>query len=289
MRAATLETYSTAYDALRSRYPGLWGNIFLDVAKLEKMFKSKECQLEETETSLFLLIPRHSFYDLLFLTGDCQSLPLALETWLSSWPKDKPIRVSVIARDPEGGELAAQFEKAGFSLVKKLMRTKLKPPKEKILQAMRPFAEESRDLLGYARHGDEQEILEILLDAFDPMGDNLPELQEISERIDDKGIAVVRKGGKILSLNYFAVHSGVFHGIYDVTRKEYRGGNGYFMALAAFVHDDLEARGVRCAQSFGWRDVTKKKLVKHAEKSEQAPDGIMVYYLRWPAEDATQA
>ena len=289
MRVATLEAYSTAYDALKGRYPVLWGNIFLDAAKLDKIFKSKECLLEETENSLFLLIPRHEFYDLLFLTGDCQHFPEALEIWLAAWPKDRPIRASVIGREPDSGDLAAQFEKSGFVLIKKLMRTKLKPPKEKILAAMRPFAEEARDLLGYARHGDEEEILEILQDAFDPMGDNLPEIQEISERIDEKGIAVIRKDGRILSLNYFAVHSGVFHGIYDVTRKEHRGGNGYFMALASFVHDDLDARGIRCAQSFGWRDVTKKKLVKHAEKSDQAADGIMVYYLRWPAADEVQA
>lgn len=289
MRAATLETYSEAYDALRARHPRLAGNIFMDAPRLEALFSAKPCLLEETESALFLLVPRHSFHDLLFLTGDATALPAALESWLPAWPGARPLRVSVIGREPEAGDTAGKFGTAGFGLVKKLLRTRLKRPDEKILAAMRPFAEEVRDFLGYARHGDEEEILEILRDSFDPMGDNLPELAEISERIDDGGIAVVRKDGRILSLNYFAIQSGVLHSFYDVTRKEYRGGNGFFMALAVFVHDELTARGVNCARSLGWRDAAQKKLIRHAKKSNQAADGIVIYNMRRPASSASPA
>lgn len=283
MRAATLETYSAAYDALHERYPRLTGNIFLDATRLAALFTSKHCLLEETENALFVLVPRHSFHDLLFLTGDEEGLSPALQAWLPAWPEGAPLRVSVIGREPVAGALAAQFEAADFGLVKKLLRTRLKLPEEKILAAMRPFAEEVRELLGYARHGDEEEILEILRESFDPMGDNLPELAEISERIDDRGIAVVRKDGKILSLNYFGVQSGVLHSFYDVTRKEYRGGNGFFMALAIFVHDELKARGINCGRSLGWRDAAQKKLIRHAKKSNQNADGIVIYNMGRPA------
>lgn len=289
MGAATLETYSAAYDALRARHPRLAGNIFLDAPRLEALFSAKPCLLEETESALFLLVPRHSFHDVLFLTGDAAALPTALGAWLPAWPEAAPLRVSVIGREPEAGGVAEKFGAAGFGLVKKLLRTRIRLPDEKILAAMRPFAEEVRDFLGYARHGDEEEILEILRDSFDPMGDNLPELAEISERIDDRGIAVVRKEGKILSLNYFAIQSGVLHSFYDVTRKEYRGGNGFFMALAVFVHDELAARGVSCARSLGWRDAAQKKLIRHAKKSNQEPDGIVIYNMRRPAAGASPA
>lgn len=280
MRVATLETYSAAYDALRARHPRLAGNIFLDAPRLAALFSAKPCLLEETESALFVLAPRHSFHDLLFLTGDAEALPAALHTWLPAWPEADPLRVSVIGREPATGALAAQFERAGFGLVKKLLRTRLNLPEGKILEAMRPFADEVRDLLGYARHGDEEEILEILQSSFDPMGDNLPELAEISERIDERCIAVVRKDGRILSLNYFGIQAGVLHSFYDVTRKEYRGGNGFFIALAVFVHDDLKARGISCGRSLGWRDATQKKLLKHAKKSNQQPDGIVIYNMR---------
>lgn len=280
MRAATLETYSAAYDALRSRHPRLTGNIFLDAPRLGSLFGSKRCLLENTENALFLLVPRHSFHDLLFLTGDARALPAALHAWLPAWPEADPFRVSVIGREPDTGALAALFEAAGFGLVKKLLRTRIRLPEGKILAAMRPFAEEVRDLLGYARPGDEEEILEILRESFDPMGDNLPELEEISERIADRGIAVVRKDGKILSLNYFGIQGGVLHSFYDVTRKEYRGGNGFFMALSVFVHDELEARGVDYARSLGWRDAAQKKLLRHAQKNNQLPDGIVIYNMR---------
>lgn len=283
MHAATLETYSAAYDALRSRYARLAGNIFLDAPGLEAVFSARHCLLEETESALFLLVPRHSFHDLLFLTGDVEELPEALRAWLPAWPEGDPLRVSVIGREPETGNMAKRFGAAGFGLVKKLLRTRIRLPDEKLLAAMRPFAEEVRDQLGYARHGDEEEILEILRDSFDPMGDNLPELSEISERIDDRGIVVVRKDGKILSLNYFGIQSGVLHSFYDVTRKEYRGGNGFFMAIAVFVHDELAARGIHCARRLGWRDAAQKKLLRHAEKSNQTPDGIVLYNMRRPA------
>lgn len=283
MRAATLETYSAACDALKARYPRLEGNIFLDASRLAALFSAKPCLLEETESALFLLTPRHSFHDVLFLTGDAGELSKALEEWLPAWPEDHPLRVSVIGRDPGAGALAARFETAGFGLVKKLLRTRVRLPEGRMLAAMRPFAEEARDLLGYARHGDEEEILEILRESFDLMGDNLPELAEIRERIDEGGIVVARKEGRILALNYFAVQSGVLHSFYDVTRKEYRGGGGLFMALAVFMRDELEARGVPYTRGLGWRDAAQKRLLRHALKNDQRPDGIVIYNMRRPA------
>lgn len=282
MRTATLEAYSAAHDALKSRHPRLSGNIFLDASRLEATFKSKQCLLHESGNSLFLLLPRHSFHDLLYLTGDAGRLPGELAECLAGWPGDQPLRVSVIGREPEAGDMAAQFQNAGFSLLKKLLRTRLRLPDANILAAMRPFAEEVRDCLGYARLGDEEEILEILRESFDTMGDNLPEPAEIRERIDEGGVAVLRREGKILSLKYFAVQGGVLHSLYDVTRKEYRGGNGFFMALAVFVQDELEARGVPCTRSLGWRNAVQKKLLRHAKKSNEQPDGIVIYNMRWP-------
>ncbi|MDE6735692.1 MAG: hypothetical protein K2J64_09530 [Desulfovibrio sp.] len=289
MRPATLETWSAAYDALKARYPRLEGNIFLDASRLAALFRAKRCLLEETESALFLLTPRHSFHDVLFLTGDASWLPPALETWLPAWPAADPLRVSVIGCDPRAEELAAQFAAAGFGLVKKLLRTRVRLPEGKMLAAMRPFAEEARDLLGYARHGDEEEILEILRESFDLMGDNLPELTEISEHIDNGGIAVARKDGRILALNYFSIQSGVLHSFYDVTRKEYRGGGGLFMALTVFIHDDLEARGIPYTRGLGWRDAAQKRLLRHALKNDQQPDGIVIYNMRRPAPDPDPA
>ena len=239
--------------------------------------------MQETESALFLLTPRHFFHDVLFLTGDAPRLPEALGAWLPVWPAADTLRVSVIGRDPRAGDLAALFGAAGFGLVKKLLRTRVRLPEGKMLAAMRPFAEEARDLLGYARHGDEEEILEILRESFDPMGDNLPELTEIGERIDDGGIVVARRDGRILALNYFSIHSGVLHSLYDVTRKEYRGGAGLFMALTVFIHDELEARGISYTRGLGWRDATQKRLLRHARQNDQRPDGIVIYNMRRPA------
>lgn len=284
MREATLEAYAAAHEALRKDGRCLSGNIFLDAARVGALFCKKPCLLVEAAHSLFVLVPRHAFHDVLYLTTDATALPADVVAMLAAWTPEKPLRLSLPGREPEIGEVALAFEKTGFGLVKKLLRTKLEVPDERILAAMRPFAEEVRDLIGYARHGEEEEILEILRESFDTMGDNLPELEEIRERIDERGIAVVRKEGRIVALNYFAIQSGVFHSFYDVTRKAHRGGNGFFMALSVFVHDELKARGVSCGRSLGWRDATQKKLLRHARKSNQQPDGIVIYNMRWPGE-----
>lgn len=282
MHTATLETYSRAYDALKSRRPRLSGNIFLDASRLESAFKNRPCLLHEADNCLFLFLPRHSFHDVLYLTGDAACVPVELGDCLTQWPGEKPLRVSVIGREPEAANLAAQFEKTGFGLIKKLLRTRLRLPDANIRAAMRPFAEELRDLLGYARIGDEEEILDILRGSFDTVGDNLPEPAEVRERIEEGGIAVLRQDGKILSLKYFTVQGGVLHSLYDVTRKEYRGGNGFFMALAVFVQDELEARGINCTRSLGWRNAEQKKLLRHARKSNEQPDGIVIYNMWRP-------
>lgn len=287
MQAATFENFVAAYDTLKATARSAVSNIFLNRYDLSERIKSKCCLQYVTENSIFLLVPTHdSYYDLLFCTKDKESMAASLTKLLSEYCNALPIRCSIVGKEPLAGELSQLFEKKRFSLIKKLLRMRLAEPETKVLEAMRPYAEEYRGQMSFAHEKDAEEILSILLDNFDPAGDNLPELQSIREHIAQKNIAVLRKDGKIVSLHYFSVQNSTLHALYDVTRKEYRGGNGFFMALAVFVHDYFLAQGKRHTRLLGWRDAAKQKLLKHARKSNQTPDGVVIYNMLWTPDEA---
>ena len=287
MQAATFEDFSVAYDALKTNARGTVSNIFLNRYNLCELTESKHCLQYVTENSIFLLIPTHDiYYDLLYISKDKESMSTSLAKLLSEYRSALPMRCSIVGKEPLAGELSQLFEKKGFRLIKKLLRMRLAEPETKILEAMRPYAEEYRGQISFAHEKDAEEILSILLDNFDPAGDNLPELQSIREHIASKNIAVLKKDGKIVSLHYFSVQNSTLHALYDVTRKEYRGGNGFFMALAVFVHDYFLAQGKRHTRLLGWRDAARQKLLKHARKSNQIPDGVVIYNMLWTPDKA---
>lgn len=277
---ATLQNYAAEYERIRVLGSTVT-NLFLNTHELEKQLANKECYLQGTENSLFILIPRHdSFYELLFLSHNPATLSEDLRSLRLTTSLSLPFRASIIDREDKAERLARYFYEADFGLVKKLYRTTLKSPPDSIYAAMRVFAEELTPYLGFAKAGDEKEIYDILAESFDPIGDNLPELEEISDCIARREIAVLRKENQILSLIYYTIKSGILHSYYDVTRREHRGGNGYFMALSLFVKDQLQKSGREVKRALGWREPAKKKLIKHAEKSNQMPDGLVIYNLR---------
>lgn len=290
MRVTTFERFSAAYDALKANMRCTVSNIFLDRDNLCELIKSKHCFQYPTENSIFLLIPMHDkYYDLLYMAKDKNSVSESLAKLLSEYSGALPVRCSIIGKEPVVGELAQLFEVNGFMLTKKLLRMRIAEPDAKILEAMRPYAEEYRGKMSFAANEDAEEILSILLDNFDPVGDNVPELQDIREHIAQKSIVVLRLDNKIVSLQYWVVQHNSLHALYDVTRKEYRGANGFFMALAVFVHDHFLAEGKRHARLLGWRDATQTKLLKHAKKSNQTPDGVVIYNMLWTPGDERNA
>ena len=282
-----LNQYAACYARIKAGAPAFVSNIFQNAEELAAIFINKPCKLVANDQFLFIFIPRHdSFYELLFACASPEIMGEAVKNIRAIFPVAMPIRVSLAGREPSVGNLATIFLENGFTLAKKLLRTRLGLPSESIRQAMAIFAQEHSPYLGFAKSGDEGEIMEILKQSFDPIGDNLPEIDEIRERIAKRQIAVLRKDHAILSLRYYSLSStNILHSYYDVTRPEYRGGNGYFMALCHFVQETLGQGGIHVKRALGWREEAKKKLVKHAKKSNEQPDGIVIYNLRLdPAE-----
>lgn len=278
MQHATPEVYFSAYDTLKAHYHCKFSNIFLDSIAIKKILTEKECFIYVTNGVVFLFIPMHKlFYDCLYIAVDENLLDDGLNSLCSKPEFALDIRVSIIGKEPGSGIQAELFQRHGFSLRKKLLRTRLDEVPKNIVDAMRPFAEEYEGCTSFAVQEDAEEISELLEEHFDPVGDNLPELAAIRENIARQQVAVLRQDGRIAALHYFQRQRNTLHALYDITRKEYRS-KGLFMALAMFMHEYfMESK--KCNRAFGWRDETQNRLVKYAKKSNQNHDGVCIYNL----------
>lgn len=286
MQHATFERFSAAHDALKARTRCTITNLFLDSRTLRALLTEKRCLTHVEEGALFLLIPYHeTYYDCLYLAADGSALADGLGLLVEAYHEPLALRGSCVGREPQAGEAAELFRRQGFVLTKKLLRMQLRRAPEKMLTAMRSYADEYRECMSFANPEDAEEILALLKEEFDLVADNLPELDAIRENILRGQVAVLRRDGKIASLHYFSLVRNTLHSLYDVTRKEYRR-EGFFMALATFVDEYFTKQGKKNVRALGWRDATRQKLVKHAKKSNQPPDGIVIYnMLRTPASD----
>ena len=74
----------------------------------------------------------------------------------------------------------------------------------------------------YARADDCDEIMEILLQDFDPLCDQVPERDELLDRIANKEVLVARNGDRIASVIMFKRGAAVADWIFWVTRPEER-------------------------------------------------------------------
>lgn len=281
MTHATIDTFSVAHDSLKLRHRCKLTNIFLDSTSLQEVLSERHCLQYNTDKALFLLVPRHnSYYDCLYMAVDGLALKKGIDAVLSNYHSEMSIRGAVIGKEPQALEIAEIFHDLGFRLTKRLLRMQLGAPAQKILDAMRPFADENRDSMSFATPDDAEEILEILKDNFDLVADNLPELSVIRDNIVKKQVAILRRDNKIASLHYFHIYNSTLHSLYDVTRKEYRK-EGFFMALAIFINEYFSGQSKKSMRAFGWRDATNQKLVKHAKKSNQNSDGVIIYNMLW--------
>lgn len=282
MQHATLENFSAAHDALKARTRCTRTNLFQDSHELAAMLAEKHCLLHETEKSLFLLVPYHSaYYDCLFLAADTPALADGVRGLQEAYREPLALRGSCVGREPLAGETAELFRQQGFKLAKKLLRMRFERAPEKILSIMRSYADEYQDCMSFAHPDDAEEILDILKKEFDIVADNLPELEAIRKNILNKGVVILRKDNKIASLKYFQEHKNILHNLYDVTLQEYRR-EGFFMALSIFVYNYFNAQK-KSIRTFGWRDISSQKLIKHAHENNQQPDGIIIYNMLRPS------
>jgi len=281
MKPALYTEFSDIYDKLKLSYQCKVSNIFFDSKTLQSIIKNKNCLLHTTNRSVFLLIPYHNiYYDCIYLSIDKNSLREDINNIISNFPENFSCRASIIGKEPYAEEGSSCFKYNGFILTKKLIRMRLNRASSDIIEIMRPYEQEYRACMSFAKIDDAEEILKILKEEFDIVADNIPEIEKIRNDIKNRQIVILKKDNQIASLQYFNFYNNTLHSLYDVTRKEYRR-EGFFMALAVFVDDYFTALGKKNVRALGWRDAAKQKLVKHARKSNQHPDGVVIYNMLW--------
>lgn len=294
---ANAESVFKTIDAIRRENFRAPSNIFLSSSELCDVLEKKECFSLQNEKAIFIMIPYHNtYYDILFAAINEESLRNIIDEFKLNWHADWPIRVSVIGTEREAGKIAEVFGAAGFSLGKKLARTRQKAASGCVKEAMHDLSMSKKVDSGgmcppertanfsFAVAGDEKEILSLLLEVFDPRDDNIPELDAIRENIKKKQVVVVRTAGLIAYLHYFEIKNGAYYGWYDVTRKEYR--NQFLLfGLDEFLSRHFVENRITINRTYGWRDTANRRLMKFAMLNNQICDGVYLYNLKWHAEN----
>lgn len=290
MERANDKNFFAACDALKKRVPLRVSNLFEDPHQLGKKFETSACYFLQTGASIFLITPSHEMLsNLHFLSSSPASLANDLGALVQEAGFPHKARSSVIGREEMCSSIVPILEERGFATRKKLLRMRLGEPDEKILDAMRTLAGDYVKLASFARVEDAEEILALIKDEFDVVGDNIPELDEIRENISKNNVTVLRMDGTIAAMHYFRVDKGISHGYFDITRKDFRGGNGLFFALNIFEREYFKKMGIKINRSLGWREATKTRLVKSSKKTSSFPDGIVIYNMLRQAGAAPQA
>lgn len=270
-------------------------NIF-DFKEFEDIITNKKCISFETEYALFVLTPFHEkYYNIFYMASDIKQLENILNIFIAEYKSSMMVRVSVIGKEPQAGDVAKLFERAGFLLGKRLARMIFKQKEQNIDSIVSDISSEKISygkqkgsdqksneirIFQFAVSGDEYEIFEMLQNEFDICDDNIPEVDDIAENVKKKQVVVIRDNGKIVSFHYFELKNNKYYGLYDVTRPEYR---SQFLVLGIyyFLNNYFSKNKIVINRSYGWRDTANKRLMKFALLNNQIPDGVYIYNMKF--------
>lgn len=271
-------------DDWRRRAPGHIHNFGLD--KLDYLQQTRAPHIEYGEGALFLLVPRHDFHDIIFFVETIEHLPCALSALVHKLGTEKKYRITLNYKqsDPESeNDLVRAVFQAGFVRRQRITRIRfnLAPgaSEERSQQLLSltagiPFAAE------FAVPGDEEEILALLREEFDPCADNLPELDEIRQNIENRQVVIIRHQEEIIAANYFTIKNAVYYSVYNITRKDFRG-KSLFRKIELFIDDWFRKNNFHLTRSHGWRDITKKHFQHGDAQRGTVWENIFIDYLIW--------
>lgn len=281
MRHAIVEEYIKVIDAVRKNCTRPLTNIFLDTDQIAKIFASKECLLCSFDNAVFVLVPYHdSYYDILYFTSDYMYLKKALKSFKSCYNKNFVVRASVIGKEPVAGEVSSIFAEVEFALSKKIGRVSYTGPNKNktAVKFLESFGEDSENFATpcFADVSDAQAVLDMLLEEFDMCGENVPELDEIEENILKSQVVVVKINDTLAAVNYFTIKNNIRFCIYEYSRKKFREA-GLMFSLNIFIEKHIKKNNIKVTRSYGWRDLTKKRLIRIYAALGENFDGIYIY------------
>lgn len=264
-------------DSLKVNSP-LIHNIFANGHELKDISSRASTHFFYTPTSIFLLNQKHGQWDdILFAAQDEKSLYNGASKLVKRL--DQPAKVSIIGLDENAQRWADIFTSAGFRLGRKIARMRNMQDEKELKKKIEESGKNEESLweADFAKPGEEQAVLDLLLSAFDSRSDNLPELDDIRQNIEKKQVFVIRDQENVVACHYFTKVNNMAFGWYDVTAKKYRHQFLYFYMLKfqyKFWENEPEVK-----RSYSWRDANNKRILALAAQSSQVPDGIYIYNM----------
>lgn len=259
----------------------------IDLNKLKHFFEIKDCILSISKKSVVVLVPFFDFYEVYtYSTDESDLLNLLLNLKNEINNENLSLKLSLCTKkNIKETHYYQTLIDSGFTLKKQIARFRADLPNEntkknKQLIIDKEFIssvvpEQYRNA-EYAKESDAEQIFELLKSEFDPIGDSLPDYDELVENIRKNHVVCVKDKDRIICVHYFEVVNNMYYGLFDCTDKQYRHYFVYFSIMYFMKTEFLKHKYSRC---YGWRDVTKKRINKFGSQIGQVGDGVMIYNL----------
>ena len=240
-------------------------NFYVDDGRLEHWTRKGQAYYCATEQSLLFLRQRQGFWQLYLTTSNVQDLSGCLRSLTSC--ADDIFVTDILGEAPAMRETLLANKWQPYLALQRIV--KLNPPG----QAATPVADEF-----YARPGEEQQIMDMLAEDIDPFGEQVPDLDEIAERIAAREELVIRdKATSELKAFFSFIRQGsTVTGRFLVTRRKYRE-EGWGVDLS----DMYFALHADARRILGWVREDKKRNLKLYElqgyRKDRLRDEVFIF------------
>jgi len=209
IRIESISQIQEATRIIRNQKKGFYTNLFFDLPKFQKWIDQGIFYSIEFNRSIIFLKESNGFKNLYFTSADLNELGEALVIVKTQNPDD--VIVSDIVGEKEGiHDTVRQFQNAGFNTYTVLMRMS-----RQILCEDEIFG---IDRVRYAVREDLPKIRRLLETYFDPIAEQIPEIEKINDWADNNrilvsiyeneiiGFVIYEIGGLSSYLRYWFVH-----------------------------------------------------------------------------------
>lgn len=286
IRNCTYDEFSKAVEEISKCKKLIENYQIIDLNKLKHNFEIKECILSISQDSVVVLVPYFDFYELYTYSTDESDLIKTLFNLKEEINENISLKLSFCTKknikETNYYQTLVDF---GFTLKKQIARFRADLPTEnnkkntKLLvdkEFIESVVPEQFRKADYARESDAHAILDLLKTEFDPVGDSLPDYDELVENIRKNHVVCIKDKDKVVCVHYYEVVNNIYYGLFDCTDKQYRHNFVYFSIVYFIKTESLKHKYARC---YGWRDITKKRINKFGEQIGQVGDGVMIYNL----------
>ncbi|MBQ9478425.1 MAG: hypothetical protein IJU71_02630 [Selenomonadaceae bacterium] len=213
-RELSVDEIHRAKDFVKGNGDQLITNFFVADAELDKIIKRNQLKYSFSDKTLIAVRKSAGFSRLYFFTVDADDFIISLRSLLPTI--ERPI-ASELFIDHRNADQVEDVQRNLLELGFHHHATQTRLTK---IVSTNEYGEIESEW--YARADDCDEIMEILLQDFDPLCDQLPEQDELLDRIANREVLVARNGDRIASVIMFKRGAAVADWIFWVTRPEER-------------------------------------------------------------------